>query len=263
MRFGLTARQFNALAATLRGKVASIKEHRPGRIQNFERRIARARKVLATTRRGTDKHHQKHRRLAILEQRLSALRADDAAGRVRLCFGSRKLFRRQFALKANGYASHADWRREWRVARSAQFFVLGSKDETAGCQGCVATVAADGSLTLRLRLPNALAADGRRLVIPGLRFAYGHEAIVAALEDIAELANVARPGVRAEPVQHLGRDICHLGGVFAIQVLEQRLGKDGQIVLALPQGGQGNGKDVEAVEQVFPELAFADCIIEL
>ena len=84
----------------------------------------------------------------------------------------------------------------------------------------------------------------------------------AALEDIAELANVTRPGVRAEPVQHLGRDICHLGGVFAIQVLEQRLGKDGQIVLALPQGGQGNGKDVEAVEQVFPELAFADCIIE-
>ncbi|TMI79494.1 MAG: hypothetical protein E6H04_10480 [Bacillati bacterium ANGP1] len=179
--FGLTARQFNALAATVKGKIASIKERRPGLIRNLERRIARARKVLAKIPRGTGKHHQKHRRLAILEQRLGALRADGAAGRVPLCFGSRKLFRRQFALAANGYASHDAWRREWRAARSNQFFVLGSKDETAGCQGCVATVEADGSLTLRLRLPNALAACGPHLMIPGLRFAYGHDAIVAAI----------------------------------------------------------------------------------
>ncbi len=181
VRFGLTARQFNALAATVKGKMASIRKRRPGLIENLERRIARARTVLAKIPRGTDKHHQKHRRLAILEQRLAALRADDAVGRVRLCFGSRTLFRRQFALAEGGYASHDDWRREWRAARSNQFFVLGSKDETAGCQGCVATVEPDGSMTLRLRLPNALAGSGRYGVIRGLRFAYGHDAVVAAI----------------------------------------------------------------------------------
>jgi len=58
-------------------------------------------------------------------------------------------------------------------------FVLGPKDETAGCQGCVATVADDGSITLLLRLPNAF--PGEYTVIPGLWFAYGHDAIVAAI----------------------------------------------------------------------------------
>ncbi len=181
VRFGVTARQFNALAATLRGKIASIETRRPQLIAQLQRRVARAETVLRKIPRGTHTHHQKRRRLVILEQRLQALRADDTAGRIRLCFGSRTLFRRQFALAENGYTSPDAWRREWRAVRSNQFLVLGSKDERAGCQGCVATVDAVGSMTLRLRLPNALAARGPHLVIPGLRFAYGHEAIVAAI----------------------------------------------------------------------------------
>jgi IS605 OrfB family transposase len=181
VRFGLTARQFNALAATVQGKIASIRKRRPQLMATLVRRIARAHTVLATVRRGTNQYHQKRRRVERLTRRLAALRVDEAAGCVRLCFGSRKLFRAQFALQANGYASHGDWRRAWRDTRASQFFVLGSKDETAGCQGCVATLAPEGTITLRLRLPNALAARGKHLVIPGLRFAYGHEAIVAAI----------------------------------------------------------------------------------
>ncbi len=180
VRFGLTARQFNALAATVQGKMASIKKRRPALIASLERRINRAKAVLAKIPRGTNQYHQKRRRVVSLEQRFRALRADEASGRVRLCFGSRKLFRQQFALGMGGYGSHQRWLRAWRAARSNQFFVLGSKDETAGCQGCVATVEADGTITLRLRLPNALA-DGKYLLIRGLRFAYGHEAVVAAI----------------------------------------------------------------------------------
>jgi IS605 OrfB family transposase len=181
VRFGLTARQFNALAATVQGKIASVRKRRPQLIATLARRIARAHRVLATVRRGTNEYHQKRRRVERLTRRLAALRADEAAGCVRLCFGSRKLFRAQFALRENGYASHGAWRRAWRDARARQFFVLGSKDETAGCQGCVATLAPEGTIALRLRLPDALAAEGRHLVIPGLRFAYGNEAIVAAI----------------------------------------------------------------------------------
>ncbi len=181
VRFGVTARQFNALAVTLRGKIASIQKRRPQLIAQLQRRIARAETVLRKIPRGAHAHHQKRRRMAILEQRLQALRADQAAGRIRLCFGSRTLFRRQFALAENGYASHEHWRREWRAVRSYQFFVLGSRDETAGCQGCVATVDADGSITLRLRLPDALAGSGKYVVISSLRFAYGHEAVVVAI----------------------------------------------------------------------------------
>jgi len=182
VRFGLTARQFNALTATLQGKIAGIRAARPRVMRQLERRLRRARAVLRQTPDGTNAYHQKPRRMAILEHRLAQLRADEAGGRVRLCFGSRKLFRRQYALAENGYRSHADWLREWRAARAHQFLVLGSKDETSGCQGCVATVDPQGAVSLRLRLPNALAAEHEQyLRIPDLRFPYGHEAVVAAV----------------------------------------------------------------------------------
>ena len=50
--------------------------------------------------------------------------------------------------------------------------------ETAG----LATVADDGTLTLRLRMPDCLANQyGKHLTIEGVRFAYGHEQVLAAL----------------------------------------------------------------------------------
>ena len=39
-------------------------------------------------------------------ERLKAIKDDQAGGRVRFCFGSRKLFRAQFALQANGYEAN-------------------------------------------------------------------------------------------------------------------------------------------------------------
>ena len=88
--------------------------------------------------------HGKRRRLANLKFRLAGLEADLAAGRVRLCFGSKKLWRKQHHLEQNGYASHEEWQQDWRDVRSNEFFVLGSRDETAGCQLCVASVNDDG-----------------------------------------------------------------------------------------------------------------------
>ena len=46
-------------------------------------------------------------------------------------------------------------------------------------QGFVVTVADYGSIALPLRLPNAF--PGEYTVIPGLWFAYGHDASVAAI----------------------------------------------------------------------------------
>ena len=137
--------------------------------------------------------HHKRRRLANLECRLARLQADLAAGRLRLCFGSKRLWRKQYDLKANGYGSHEDWLRDWRDARSGEFFVLGSRDETSGCQLCVAGVADDGLLTLRLRLPDRLAeGHDKYVVMEGVRFAYGHDQVLAALESNAEYAACRR-----------------------------------------------------------------------
>ena len=184
--FGLTSRQFNALRIELDGKVQGIRQRRPELIEEAKTRIAKVRRLvqkLSQTAPGSDKLHRKRRRLALLEQRLTVLQRDEAQGRVRLCFGSRKLFNAQHDLQANGLADHQEWLARWRESRSRQFFVLGSKDETAGNQTCQATLGTDGSLCLKLRLPNALALQrGAKFVtIPGVRFAYGHEAIVSAL----------------------------------------------------------------------------------
>ena len=194
-RYGIPARMFNGVRATLEGKVASVKEQQKLRLDSLGRRIARAEGQIADAagRGRWDQVHQKRRRLAALQSKRTGLQDDIEAGRVRLCFGSKRLWRKQHNLPENGYSSHEEWLRDWREARSDEFFVLGSRDETAGCQLCVASVEDDGSLTLRLRMPDCLAAQhGKYLVIQGLRFAYGHEQVLAALDSNAEYARYRR-----------------------------------------------------------------------
>ena len=139
------------------------------------------------------------------------METDIGAGRVRLCFGSKRLWRKQHHLEANGYASHEEWLREWRDARSDEFFVLGSRDETSGCQLCVAGIADDGSLTLRLRMPDCLSErHGKYLVIEGVRFAYGHGQALAALASNAEYAAYRRQhGDKAARATALGQAISY------------------------------------------------------
>ena len=180
---------FNAVRVSLEGKVSSVRATQRLRQDSFRRRIDRAeRQVGKAEEQGRwQQVHQKRRRLGNLKFRLTGLEADIAAGRVRLCFGSKRLWRKQHHLEQNGYHSHEEWLQDWQDARSNEFFVLGSRDETAGCQLCVATVADDGTLTLRLRMPDCLAEQhGKYLTIQGVWFAYGHEQVLAALQSNAE-----------------------------------------------------------------------------
>ena len=186
---GIPARMFNAVRVSLEGKVSSVRAAQRLRQDSFRRRIDRAeRQVGKAEEQGRwQQVHQKRRRLGNLKFRLTGLEADIAAGRVRLCFGSKRLWRKQHHLEQNGYHSHEEWLQDWQDARSNEFFVLGSRDETAGCQLCVATVADDGTLTLRLRMPDCLAEQhGKYLTIQGVWFAYGHEQVLAALQSNAE-----------------------------------------------------------------------------
>ena len=212
-RYGIPARMFNGVRVSLEGKVASVREQQKLRPDSLRRRIAAAEGVIAKAagRGRWDQVHQKRRRLANLRCRLAALEADMTAGRMRLCFGSKRLWRKQHHLAENGYSSHEEWLDHWREARSDEFFVLGSRDETAGCQLCVATVADDGSLTLRLRLPDCLAAEhGKYLVIRGVRFAHGQEQLLAALQSNAEYARYRREhGEKAARASGLGQAISY------------------------------------------------------
>ena len=212
-RFGIPARMFNAVRVSLDGKVSSVREQQKIRQDDLRRRIARAEqqigRFVADGRRA--EVHQKRRRLANLKHRLAGLEADMTAVLVRLCFGSKRLWRKQHHLEANGYSSHEEWLRDWQDARSNEFFVLGSRDETAGCQLCVARVADDGFLTLRLRMPDCLAEQhGQYLIIEGVRFAYGHEQMLAALLSNADYAAYRREhGEKSARASGLGQAISY------------------------------------------------------
>ena len=70
-RFGLSARQFNAIRIGLEGKIKSAKERQPELIKEAEQRVNKARKTIANLEKKsstckTNKLHQKKRRLKIL-----------------------------------------------------------------------------------------------------------------------------------------------------------------------------------------------------
>lgn len=188
LRFGITARQFNAIRIGLEGKVRSIQECRPDLIKELGQRVTRAKTVITKLRaiatgspeqcaKRANKIHQKMRRLSNLEHRRASMLQDQKTGKVRLCFGSKKLFREQFTLQENGYASHADWQADWRAARAGEFMLVGSKDETAGNQSCQLRTTPNGGLALKLRLPNAI---GKTLDLP-LTLPHGQSHILDAL----------------------------------------------------------------------------------
>ena len=185
IKYRIPARMFNSLRVSLEGKISAIRESMDRQVASLETRIKRAEGQIAEAiERGKfNDAHQKKRRLSVLAGRLASVLNDKASGRVRLCFGSKRLWRKQHQLEANGYASLDDWIRDWRSARSDEFFVLGSKDETSGCQLCVATVQDDGRITLRLRLPDHLVAKhGKYLVVEDVHFHNGQAQVLAALQ---------------------------------------------------------------------------------
>ena len=212
--YGIPARMFNSVHASLRGKVVSRRESLGRHREDLVAAIRRGARVLVRVRRQGERRSVHHkRRLESLRGQLAQVERDILEDRVRLCFGSRKLFRAQHHLEANRYANHEEWLADWRRARSDSFFVLGSRDETGGCQACVATVAEDGSVTLRLRLPDSLVGNGqsgRYLVFEGLWFNHGHHQLVAALDSCREYGKYRRehPGERRRrpnPVQAVPR----------------------------------------------------------
>ena len=185
-RYEITARQFNAIKNSLEGKISSIKELRAQQIKDKKERIDSLKKKIQrlTKSKKREQIHQKKRRLAKLEQEWEKLKQDHKEGIVRLCFGTKKLFRAQFNLEANGYSSHEEWLMEWTDRRSKELYFLGSHEETSGNQSCTATLEDDDTISLRIRLPNALAAKhGKYLKIATIRFEYGKEELFTALKN--------------------------------------------------------------------------------
>ncbi len=185
VKYGITARQFNAIRVKVEGKIASIKELRKIQISDLKEQITALETKISKVQKKpllSLLAHQKKRRLHKLQQRLEQLVKDQEQDKISLCFGSKKLFHAQFDLEA--YKIHEEWLESWRHARTSEIFFLGSRDETSGNQTCTASLEEDNRLTLRIRLPNALQDKfGKHLTISHLFFSYGHQEILTSLED--------------------------------------------------------------------------------
>jgi len=184
-KFNITARQFNACRVSVEGKIEACKTGQERALTGLKQQIETLERKIKQLEKKPSKLfvlHQKKRRRNTLCHRLNSIETDLKQNRVKLCFGGKKLFRAQFSLEKNNLNSHAEWKKVWEAKRNSEFFILGSKDESAGNQTCTAQVQSNGKLCLRLRLPKDLEEiQGKYIKIEDLTFAYGQKAIIAAL----------------------------------------------------------------------------------
>jgi IS605 OrfB family transposase len=184
-KFGITARQFNSCRVGVEGLIRSQNELMKQRIQDLQCNIEKLKKVIEKL--SAKKSNglivfKKRRRLNRLNQRLFKIKEDLKNGDIHLCFGGKKLFNAQFHLHESGYRSHDEWKHDWKNKRNKSFFLVGSKDETAGNQSCTASIQPNGKFSLRVRIPDALFEQfGKYLTIPDVYFPYGHENIEKAI----------------------------------------------------------------------------------
>lgn len=202
---GITARFFNGLANDVQSTIDGTRELLKTRVKDLRGDIAAAgrslklldkkfEQILLDLLRVTSKQLAQwelkrgklKKKITRSEYKLAGFQ-DRLAGNVPgIGFGSRKLFKKQYNLAENGYASHNAWLADWRAARAHQCYFLGSGDETGGNQSCTlsaSAVSGPSALMLRIRLPDALQApgEGKYLVFEGLAFPYDEPALRAAL----------------------------------------------------------------------------------
>jgi IS605 OrfB family transposase len=177
--YGITARQFNSLQYSIKGKIASAKECQKLQIEKIKDKISRLENKLKKSKKLTaEVIFLKKGSLNRLKKKLKNLEDAVELGKVSLCFGSNQLFREQFHLENK---TQEDWKKAWSFTRNNQFFSVGSKDETGGNQSCLLTQK-ENRFCLRLRLPNGLEkAFGKYLVIENIEFHYGKEKVLEAI----------------------------------------------------------------------------------
>lgn len=195
IQYGINARQFNSVHYSIKGKIASRKECHKRQInqlrsgiKELSKTIAKLEKRLRRTPLACSikgamsprkliswKLHQKKRKLAIKQSKLSQVQATPPS----IIFGGKKLWKAQFNLEANDYSTDKDWLRDWQQQRCNQFMLVGSKDESLGNQNCQLTTEGE----LKIRVPKALQGQfGDDVYAEGIQFAYGQDDIDYALK---------------------------------------------------------------------------------
>ncbi len=188
--YGISARQFNAIRINLEGKIKScLVVLQDSYLEDLGLKINQRKKEIKKLEGLKNKSEKKlvalyHKKesLVRLTKKYERLKEDKKNKKARLCFGSRKLFRKQFDLKKNNYQSHEEWLSDWQKARANQFYLIGSKDENMGNQSCITTINADDTMNFKMKVPKALENKyGPYVTFTEIKLNYGKEDVFAAL----------------------------------------------------------------------------------
>src|SRR5438445_728234 len=78
------------------------------------------------------------------------------------------------------------------------------------------------------------------------------------LDDVAQLAHVARPVIALELLVRLAGEAADLAVVLPIELLDEALAQQRNVLAALPQRRQVDREDVEPIEEVLAQLAVGN-----
>ncbi len=165
----------------LKGKHQGIKELRKTQIKDLKSTIKSIQSAIKKRQKkkklnSKDRFfiHQKKRRLTIKQHKLKTWQNKA----INLCFGTKRLFKAQFNLEANGYSNHQQWLIDWRKARTSSFMMVGAKTYAGGNQLCRLT--SNGKLKITVP-PCLLKEFGSHVGCDGVKFRYGQTFVDIAL----------------------------------------------------------------------------------
>ena len=147
--YGINARQFNSIKAQIDGKIKAVKELKKLELQAKSIKLVGLNKdltkyikdkekwliKLTSTEKNSlyfvevakkyryckTKIHYIKRQVQNIIFKISKINEDSERNIVRICFGSKDLFKKQYELEKNNYSNHKQWKTEWEKSRSNQF----------------------------------------------------------------------------------------------------------------------------------------------
>jgi hypothetical protein len=161
-------------------------------LDNTTHALAKAQERLARSKKVRDgAQHGRARRVQRLQAKKTRLERDLEAGRVRVCFSSRKLFRAQHHLEENGFATHDERAETWRRRRASQVYVEGDRDGTFPNRHFEIVLSEDHEHDLLvMRVPpflRQMAGGQEKVSIPVSGFRHGREHLgLAMLPDVSD-----------------------------------------------------------------------------
>lgn len=110
---------------------------------------------------------QRLSRINRLKQKRDVLEMNIQSGKVSVCFGTKKLFKEQWFLEENGFASHKEWLKTFRQNRDKNILFLGTKAEKS-CNQMFQLAKIGDSYQIKARK-----VENRRINPSGKKYVYG------------------------------------------------------------------------------------------